>query len=48
MYYAKYPDGACSVDFYNWARADNHTKVLLANGNRWPGIASTEAVDAFK
>jgi len=28
MYYAVYPNGEKSADFYNYARAYNHTQVL--------------------
>ena len=28
MYYAVYPDGIRSVDFYNYTRALEHTKTL--------------------
>lgn len=34
MYYATYPDGTLSADFYNISRAKDHTAVLLETTTR--------------
>lgn len=34
MFRVKYPDGILSADFYNKARASNHTQVLQETASR--------------
>jgi len=49
MYYAVYPNGEKSADFYNYARAYNHTLVLAETeprtSRRMPGKRPRKLTD---
>ena len=45
MYYAVYPDGVKSADFYNLTRAKEHTATI---DSTMPLRASRKLTDAFK
>jgi hypothetical protein len=40
MYFALYPDGTLSANFYSFARAKNHTVVLAETVGRNDGLQS--------
>ena len=52
MYYAVYPDGTHSADFYNLARAKDHTAVIAETERRElfrrVCIEAGKLTDAFK